>query len=201
VKLNDDLGHYLASRGQTPVEGSSSVEQQNYLSLLVEQTQARVVAEVGFNAGFSSVAFLRAGAHVVSFDLGVHQTVPVAKEFIDRHYPGRLELILGDSTITVPAYATSHPGLTFDIVFIDGGHDYTSVSADIANFKPLTHPATSIVADDLTPWLPWGAGPTRAWQEAVAGGIIVPMALYKDGQRVETITPPGQRVWARGRYA
>ncbi len=54
--------------------------------------------------------------------------------------------------------------------------------------------------DDLTPWLPWGKGPMQAWNEAVQQRTIVQEELYKDGQRVDAIEPPGERSWALGRY-
>src|SRR4029453_14357084 len=117
---------FLEGRGQLPLEGSSSPEQQDYLRRLVTRSGARLVGEIGFNAGFSSLAFLSADAdvRVVSFDIGCHEVVGTAKEFVDAEYPGRHELVLGNSAWAVPAYRTQHPETSFDIVFIDGGHDY-----------------------------------------------------------------------------
>jgi predicted O-methyltransferase YrrM len=198
----DEMIRFLASRGQMALEGSSSPEQQDYLRRLVRQSSARLVGEIGFNAGFSSLAFLSAGAkvQVVSFDIGCHEIVRHAKEFVDAQFPGRHELIIGNSTSSVPTYGIEHPAVSFDIVFIDGGHDYDTVRKDIANLKVLSHPGTSVVVDDLTPWLAWGEGPTRAWNQAVSQGIIVPVEIFRDGRLVHAIEPPGERSWARGRY-
>ena len=198
----DEMIRFLTDRGNLPVEGSSSPQQQDYLRSLVTRTDARLVGEIGFNAGFSSLAFLSAGpdVHVVSFDIGCHDVVNHAKEFVDSNYPGRHELILGDSTWSVPAYRAQHPETSFDIIFIDGGHDYEKVSEDISNMRAFSHPGTSVVIDDLTPWLPWGEGPTRAWTEAISQGMLVPVEIFKDGQLVCDIEPPGERSWALGRY-
>jgi predicted O-methyltransferase YrrM len=198
----DEMIRFLAGRGQLPSEGSSSPEQQDYLRRLVRRSSARLVGEIGFNAGFSSLAFLSASAdvQVVSFDIGCHDVVSPAKEFVDAQYPGRHELVIGDSALTVPRYREQHPATYFDIVFIDGGHEYEQARDDLSNMRALSHPGTSVVIDDLTPWFWWGEGPTRAWTEAISQGIIVPVEIFKDGPLVRDIEPPGERSWALGRY-
>ena len=198
----DEMIRFLEGRGQLPFEGSSSPEQHDYLRRLVTQSGARLVGEIGFNAGFSSLAFLSASAdvHVVSFDIGCHEVVGTAKEFVDAEYPGRHELVLGDSACSVPSYRTQHPEVSFDIVFIDGGHEYEQAREDISNMRGMSHPGTSVVVDDLTPWLWWGEGPTRAWTEAISQGLIAPVEIFKDGQLVHGIEPPGERSWGLGHY-
>lgn len=197
-----DIVTFLRSRGHVPYEGSSSPEQQDHLGRLVRQSKARLVGEIGFNAGFSSLAFLSASAdvRVVSFDIGWHTVVDPAKEFVDTHYPGRHELVIGDSAWTVPEYRTQHPEASFDIVFIDGGHEYKEARRDISNMRAMSHPATIVVVDDLTPWFWWGEGPTQAWTEAISQGLIAPVEIVKDGQRVADIEPPGERSWGLGHY-
>jgi predicted O-methyltransferase YrrM len=198
----DEMISFLQSRGQSADEGSSSPQQQDYLRQLVGRSHARLVGEIGFNAGFSSLAFLSAdpGVRVVSFDIGQHEIVRHAKEFLDEIYPGRHELITGDSTATVPRYAADNPAVSFDLVFIDGGHRYETVAADIANMRSTSHLGTSVVIDDLTPWLWWGEGPTRAWTEAIGKGRITQVEIFKDGEQVQAIAPPGERSWALGFY-
>lgn len=198
----DDVIRFLEARGHLPREGSSSPAQQDYLRELVRRSGARRVAEIGFNAGFSSLAFLSADpdVHVVSFDIGCHEVVSPAKEFVDAQYPGRHELVIGDSAQTVPQYRVAHPDTSFDIVFIDGGHEYEQARDDISNMKALSHSGTYVVLDDLTPWFWWGEGPTRAWSEAVSDGLITATEIIKDGQLVPAIEPPGERIWGLGRY-
>jgi predicted O-methyltransferase YrrM len=198
----DEIIMFLEGRGLLTVEGSSSAEQQDYLRRLVRRSKALTVAEIGFNAGFSSMAFLSASedVRVVSFDIGCHEVVGPAKEFVDAQYPGRHELVVGNSAWSVPAYQAHHPEACFDIVFIDGGHDYEEAKQDISNMKALSHPGTSVVIDDLTPWYWWGEGPTRAWTEAISQGLIAPVEMVKDGQSVYDIEPPGERSWGLGHY-
>lgn len=120
-------------------EGSASPEELNYLMELTKRYNARLIGEIGFNAGFSSFAFLSADPKikVVSFDIGEHNYVKLAKKYIDKKFPGRHTLIYGDSTETVPKFAQENKGFYFDLVFIDGGHDYEVAKSDILNVKQL----------------------------------------------------------------
>src|ERR1700754_239576 len=168
-------------------EGSSSAEELLYLVQVAIHTRARLIAEIGFNAGCSSYALLRhvPDAVVVSFDLCEHASVAVNKKLIDKHFPGRHTLIGGDSRQTVPAFADRNPDARFDLVFIDGGHDYQVARADIQNMRPLATDRTALVMDYLVPWRSYGAGPTKAWKEAIDDGLVHQDELFQDGQHVD----------------
>ena len=183
-------------------EGSSSAEELLYLSRLARRIDARSIAEIGFNAGCSSYAMLKNApdAAVVSFDLGEHASVAVNKMLIDKKFPGRHTLITGDSRETVPAFARSNPDLRFDLIFIDGGHEYEAARADIVNMRTLSSRNTAVVMDDLVPWQSYGAGPTRAWEEAISNMELRQEEFFQDGMCVEAAQPPGVRAWALGRY-
>jgi Methyltransferase domain len=125
--------------------------------------------------------------------------VPVAKRLIDKKFPGRHTLVCGDSRDTVPAFAARNPGLRFDLVFIDGGHDYEVAKADLMNMRPLCTDTTVVIMDDLMPEWPFGEGPTRSWDEAIDEGLVSQDESCQAGR----FTPwkPGRfRRWARGRY-
>jgi predicted O-methyltransferase YrrM len=184
------------------VEGSANAEQLAFLRAAAAGEEIRQIVEIGFNAGFSSYAFLSANprAHVTSFDLAEHEYVSMSKEHIDTEFPGRHTLIAGDSRQTIPLFADSGHNRTFDLIFIDGGHTYDVACADISNMKRLAHESTVVVFDDLLPHKPWGEGPIRAWREAVDTGIVVQTGLFQDGIEVEAIGPDAARGWAVGRY-
>ena len=93
-------------------------------------------------------------------------------------------------------------GVIFDLVFIDGGHDYATAMADLRNMRSLVVPGTFVVMDDLTPWKPWGVGPTTAWREACATGLVQQVILLQDGIVVDEAYPVSMtsRVWALGTY-
>lgn len=189
-------------RGRPPLEGSASTEELLYLASTARRTNSRLIGEIGFNAGFSAQAFLNAHPdhRVVSFDLVEHGYTKVAKRLVDAKFPGRHTLIAGDSTRTVPEFKRQNPDLKFDLVFIDGGHEFEVAQADIKNMLELSHSKTAVIIDDLTPWNRWGKGPTKAWSEAIREGVIQQDELFNDGKAAEKIEPPGKRIWAMGRY-
>jgi predicted O-methyltransferase YrrM len=186
------------------LEGFLRLDQAHYLHNLVARNPSlHTVLEIGFNAGHSSFVFLEArpDIQVVSFDLGEHSYVTYAKEFIDKRFPGRHELVLGDSTVTVPQYAARNPEAKFDLAFVDGGHDYPVALADLRNCQQLVQPGGLVIMDDMLWWRSWGAGPVRAWDELTEAGIVSPVELVQDGQVVSEIQrKPATAAWALGRY-
>lgn len=188
-----EQGAPVFEAGTDPIEAESLRE-------LAATTGALRIAEIGFNVGFSALAFLESSAAttVVSFELNQRRAVQLAKAFIDERYPGRHELVLGDSRETVPRYADDHPH-DFDLVFVDGGHTREIAASDIRHACRLTRPHGLVIVDDVIPWFPWGAGPHAAWTEAVAAGLLEPLELRLDGRRVTELSEPGDRAWAVGR--
>lgn len=116
---------------------------------------------------------------LTSFDLGEHEYVKYAKEYIDVTYPNRHTLILGDSRKTIPDFLqhANTNNIKFDIIFIDGGHDYDIAKADMENCLHLAHKDTILVLDD-TMFIPgwqeiWNIGPTRTWTEHLEQNKII----------------------------
>jgi len=200
-RLMWDIYDYVRDKGARIYEGGASVAEATYLRELAASSGSRRVAEIGFNVGFSSIAFLESGPdlRVVSFELDRRHAVEVAKEFVDERYTGRHELVIGNSLDTLPAYADTNTE-PFDLVFVDGGHEYEVAVADILNAHRLGKPGGLIVVDDVIPWYPWGIGPHKAWHEAIARGLIEPIESLVDGNRVEEIVEPGDRAWVAGRF-
>ncbi|CAM9990768.1 unnamed protein product [Pylaiella littoralis] len=70
-------------------------------------------------------------------------------------FPGRLELVLGDSSVTVPAYAAAEAAAGRDpqacsVVFVDGSLSEEGAYADLVNFRAMTSKGWNAVAlDDL----------------------------------------------------
>jgi len=158
------ITEYLHSKGFYHFEGYSQQlpEQVNDLHNLSKKK--KYILEIGFNAGHSSCIFLENGCTVVSFDLGSHEYVKSAKEYIDTYFPGKHTLIIGDSNLTIPLYNTD---ILFDVIFIDGGHDYHIAKADIENCKRFAHPDTIFIVDDITYNIEqnYTIGPTKIWNE------------------------------------
>lgn len=69
-----------------------------------------------------------------------HFATSVAEQAL---FPGRIQLVLGDSSVTVPAYAKSESVAGNDprvcnVVFVDGDHSEEGAYADLTNFHAMT---------------------------------------------------------------
>lgn len=181
------ITHFLQSKGFTGYEGHcQQIPQQ--VNDLIELSKSNSTAtglrvmEIGFNAGHSAEVFLQHNPQLslVSFDLGLYDSVKPAKEYIDATYPNRHTLILGDSRETVPRFIRENPGTKFDVIFVDGGHEYEISKADLENCAHLAHKDTLVLLDDTIFTRGWEAaytiGPTRAWIEQLCHNQIIELA-------------------------
>jgi predicted O-methyltransferase YrrM len=172
---------FLNSRGFHSFEGYSQQVPQQVEDLIILTNKPNInVMEIGFNAGHSAELFLKNNntLKLTSFDLGTHNYVETAKEYIDCMFPNRHTLILGDSTITVPLYIENNKENTkFDIIFIDGGHTYEIAQKDIDNCFNISHKDTIVILDDTMftkEWeLGYTIGPTETWKEHLEQKKIV----------------------------
>ena len=110
----------------------------------------QTICETGFNTGESSFLWLSAkqNIHVYSFDLGRHSYARPLAEYLQGMFPGRLTLVWGDSTMSVPVFAQHNPQITCDLMFVDGGHSYTTALADFNNLAKMSHTGSIVVLDN-----------------------------------------------------
>jgi predicted O-methyltransferase YrrM len=111
--------------------------------------------EIGFNAGHSSLLFLKAAPEtlkeVTLFDLGSHAYVRPSLEYVRKQFPSvNMTYIEGDSTRTLPAFVSvnSDKKGTYDVVHVDGGHDRDVVLSDVAATADLVAPGGLFILDD-----------------------------------------------------
>ena len=147
------------------------------LNKILDEYNIKNVMEIGFNAGHSADLFLKHPKNIElwSFDIGQHQSVKSGKTFIDNTYPARHRLILGNSLTTIPDFINNNI-IKFDLIFIDGGHDYNVSKNDLLNCKNLAHSNTIVIMDDTVirkEWVQhWNIGPMRAWDEAKKDNMV-----------------------------
>lgn len=151
------------------------------------------VLEIGFNCGYSAAFFLENGIDkVVSFDICQYGHEKNAHTIIDKLWPDKHELVVGDSIKTVPEYNSD---TTFDLIFIDGFHWEEHPKLDIQNCKRFAHENTIVVVDNvsfkLNPQIlrdhNWPEFKyycvTDAWNNAIIEKIINPT-------KIECVYPP-----------
>ena len=171
----------MNSRGFNCFEGFCQQNPRQVDDLILLSKNKIRAMEIGFNAGHSAEVFLQHNPEMIltSFDLGDHSYISTAKEYIDTTYPNRHTLILGDSRTTIPTFIKEHSteNITFELIFIDGGHEYEVVKSDLENCSKLANPDTLVVIDDtvITDAYKayWTAGPTQIWSEHLEQKRIV----------------------------
>lgn len=135
----------------------------------------KVVCEIGFNVGHTSVYWLvNSQAHVYSFDIGNRPDIQtVAANFVQEAFPGRFTITWGDSLKSIPDFIRKNPDVKCNLLFVDGGHEFNVISGDIANFAKMANSTYNIVmADDVTCDADYCVDPTKVWDSWVSSGKI-----------------------------
>lgn len=151
----------IAAVGSVVVEGNCFCQHQNIKKRLPELIPKQVnvfslgmhaknIIEVGFNAGHSALLFMLANpeSKMVCFDICEHPYTIKCFEYLQGLFgKHRLELIVGDSTLTIPKYIQDHPGIHFDVYHLDGSHDPKIARQDFENVRDV---ADIIIFDDTS---------------------------------------------------
>jgi beta-1,4-mannosyl-glycoprotein beta-1,4-N-acetylglucosaminyltransferase len=168
------LNEYLAKNGLEYLnEGHMYSDQCEMIEKQIDWSKVRTILEIGFNAGHSSVFFLgHPGVSVVSFEMTPGTHTLLGKKYIDENFPGRHEMVWGDSTLTLPKFETRK----FDLIFIDGGHHLEVARQDLTNCMRFAREDTIVIMDDViydhARMKDYSLGPTRSWREFINNSII-----------------------------
>jgi SAM-dependent methyltransferase len=114
---------------------------------VVSRTNPSNILEIGFNRGSSSLLFLYlSSANVTSIDI---VNKPESVKYLTNTFTNRFSFVLGNSF-----YLDMKSLGTFDLVFIDGDHEYNSIVNDIEQslkvnpkfilFDDYEHPAHGV---------------------------------------------------------
>jgi predicted O-methyltransferase YrrM len=112
---------------------------------------AKNILEIGFNAGHSVLLFLLSNpdSKLTCFDIVSHRYTMPCFEYLNSLFPGRINLIPGDSTITVPEfYKLAGDTTTFDLIHIDGCHYGGIPKKDLDNCLKLLDKDGILIFDD-----------------------------------------------------
>jgi predicted O-methyltransferase YrrM len=143
--------------------------------------EPRTYLEIGVRRGRSMamIANVAPEARLFGFDMWVenYAGMPnpgadfVRSEIARTGHRGPIELISGDSHVTIPRFLDENPGLTLDIVTVDGDHSHDGALADLRAVIPRLSLGGVLVFDDIVhplhPYL------LDVWRHAVAedGGL------------------------------
>ena len=129
------------------------------------------ICEVGMNGGHSAAAWLCAypDASYVGFDLLAKRVSQPSLEFLKQGFPGRVRVIAGDTTRTLPEVEQ----LGCDVLSVDGGHSHRVALSDLIHIRRLAAPRHALIMDDLRcPW--WVCHkPSMAWSQLVRRGDVL----------------------------
>lgn len=105
--------------------------------------------EVGFDAGCSAIALLRAcpEARLFSVDIGECQHGQSLMREAEKEVQLRHSFLQADSRVHLPAIK----GLLYDMIYIDGDHLYDAVKQDLFNADELLAPGGYMIVDDANP--------------------------------------------------
>ena len=89
-------------------------------------------------------------------------------------FPGRLQLVKGNSTESIPQFAHRYPNTKCDLVFIDGDHSLDVPLLDIQSIREISHSNTLIFMDDVrcAEDSYWCKHPTDAWVKSIHQGSL-----------------------------
>jgi hypothetical protein len=132
----------------SPTNITADVDKINNLRRLVAGREK--ICEIGVNACHSLLFMVDANptGEYALFDIGIHKYLEPCFEYLREQFPTtRMNLYLGDSKLTVPAYAESHKG-EFDVCHIDGGHLPPEFTSDYKHCMILLKKGGFIIFDD-----------------------------------------------------
>jgi predicted O-methyltransferase YrrM len=173
-------------------EGYMTNEQQQQFTQQLKRYPITSIVEIGLNGGHSAFHFIQQCTQLqkfVSFDIATHAETKCAVQFFQTNYEKMFEFFAGPSQKTVPEYHIKNPTQKFDLIYIDGSHDYENCYLDIINCKQLAHENTIVWFDDYI-----FSGPERAVQELVNADFIVIDDTFTSNGKC------GGRSWLQFRY-
>lgn len=168
--LFDDMGHI----GQV----QDQIRHYAAASLLLGNTSATTICEVGFNAGHSASVFLAANPHTryIAFDLGTLGWSKAQRALIEAKFGGRTDFVLGSSFVTVPQFHAQRSDVQCHLWSIDGDHSANSMK-DFVAAREMAAPGGLVLADDYTSSFP---AVIESWRQMVDSGRLETIMCHED---------------------
>jgi len=134
------------------IEGfSTDAQRGQFVELMKLYPHITDVLEIGLNGGHSAECFLNQSPNVkrlVSIDINWHPYTKHAVQYLMSKYQERFMFISGDSIVKIPELGKLNAELKFDLILIDGNHNYNYCLLDILNSRSLARSKAIILIDD-----------------------------------------------------
>ena len=137
----------------------------------------KTVCETGFNAGHSTLQWLTGSDDTIvySFDIGSFKYTRPMADYLNKTFPGRLHLVIGDSRETLPHFSDSNRDVKCEVVIVDGGHSREVALSDLRNMRVVANMERHVIVFDDLP-----RGPAtfltalgEAWNQMRTDGHLV----------------------------
>jgi predicted O-methyltransferase YrrM len=129
------------------------------LDRLARHYKCKVIIELGTSLGINTLYLACDKNRKVATFEGSPEISTVAKENFRSAGAENIDLISGDIAETLPAYLTENAAI--DMVFMDANHRYEPTMAYFEILKPVLHPASLVILDDIH----YHPGMEKAWRE------------------------------------
>ncbi|MCH1611942.1 MAG: class I SAM-dependent methyltransferase [Flavobacteriales bacterium] len=179
-----DLKSYYRDKNLKIIEGYSLESEEQELFLKTYKDSFKNILEIGFNAGHSSEIFLcnNQNVELISIDLGFWYYTKFGDRFLSRKYENQIKVIYKDSIEALKDFSTIQEGTFFDLIYIDGNHEYEYAMADMLNCKKFASPESIVMLDDVILSDDYrslaNSGPTKVWKELVSSKDIIEIKCY-----------------------
>jgi hypothetical protein len=92
----------------------------------------KTILQIGLNSCSFILINLLNNPDVIIYcvDEGKYSYTKKCFDYLNESFPGRLKLLVGNSSIVLPSLRKENPNLRFNVVIIDGGIDMGSVNGD-----------------------------------------------------------------------
>lgn len=160
----------------SPIPGAFPRDIKGWLSpeegkALAELARGKRVLEIGSYCGLSTICMARTAEHVTACDYFDGRATPVPENTLADFRANVARYGVADRVCTIhPSELDSHSE-TYDLVFIDGAHDYESVIEDIRKASHVLNENGLMVFHDYQH--PCHPGLTQAVTELVADGCEI----------------------------
>lgn len=140
---------------------------------IVSEQKPNNILEIGFLYGSSALMFLACtNATLTSIDIIYNDTVQYSENYLNILFPNRFNFICSNSNdITECTYESS-----FDIVFIDGSHEYEVILNDIFNLIFISTDNTIFILNDVvfndSDKQGWNINPTNVVNNLIDKDVI-----------------------------